>query len=197
MPFFVKQATMDQIEAEIARLGNVIKSIGRIACADQTAFVEEDVLPAVENLSIAHSTLRRESIEAAARSEKEIARLDAALAAEKKDHAKTRTDAASNAQGTAATHADILKRERTQVESLNALVAKLTREAAEMKATHAAAITAATRAQEQATLDCLQRLAHEQQRRLKDVADARAAADAEVAAARDLIDRVRATRKDV
>ncbi len=251
MPFFVKQATMDQIEAEIARLNKFVTDIGRIVCAGWPDFEEKDVLPQAQKIAADLKTANENNVAfekenkrltdgwratsdekeairkqlaatelAVAAHQKELASVREELAeardtikahlatisranaaegralaaheAEKAAHAKTRENAASDVQGLKATHADILKTERTQVFNLNELVAKLNREATETKAAHEKALASLRDDMELLKLSHADAMLAAQERRLADVATARSASDDEVAAARKMMDDVRA-----
>ncbi len=119
-------------------------------------------------------------------------RAEKAFTAEQSAHSKTRENAASDVQGLKATHADILKTERTQVFNLNELVAKLNREATETKAAHEKALASLREDMELLKLSHADAMLAAQERRLADVTAARAASDAEIAAARGMMDDIRA-----
>lgn len=119
-------------------------------------------------------------------------RAKAAFEDEKAAHAKTRESAASNEQALKANHADAINKEQTQVFNLNQLIAKLNKDAETCKDEYEAALAAQENAKDEMELSYLAKLQAEQERRLRDVTAARAASDAEVAAARELMDKVRA-----
>lgn len=236
MPFFVKQATMDQIQAEIDRLSGMLTDVGQ-ALIEKTAFADSDILPAavatvneVEELKEAAEAaekkanaeirrlqdgwratsdelqLSKQALATAnaqiAKATEEIKRADAAtdraesqLDAEQSDHAKTRRAAESTVQGLKANHADILKSERAQAFNLNELVAKLNRDIEGLKEGAAKTVADLVTSRDDLELDYLAKLANAESRRNVDLAAVRAQCDAEVAAVRDLADRLMAAAK--
>lgn len=240
MPFFVKQATMDQIQAEIDRLTVALDSsetalaarskelatasAANKAAAKAIADAENDNAALAKESERLTRLVRSGADELTAEKEKsskaekateaasakgdearvslgyaktEIASLKSDVERERGLRASESSVAKDEVRGLKATHADVLKTERTQVFNLNELVAKLNKDVEALKSEHAKALAAAAKAKDDIELDMLQKLADEQARRLADVTAARSASDAEVVAARDLIDKVRATRKGV